>query len=69
MKGKHSFKERLILEATPRDEWVKANEIADKTGLTTQAVGSIIGYNLLGFIERKRFADSSNRIFLYKRIN
>ena len=59
----------LILEATPRDEWVKANEIAKKTGLTTRAVGSIIGYNLLPFINRKKFADTSNRIFLYKRIN
>ena len=59
----------LILEATPRDEWVKANEIAEKTGLTTKAVGSIIGYNLLQYIERKRFWDSSNRVFLYKRIN
>jgi len=26
---------KLILEAIPRDEWVRANEIADKTGLTT----------------------------------
>jgi len=62
-------KKRLILEAVPRDEWVRADEIAEKTGLTTQAVGSIIGYNLLQFIKRKRFADKSNRIFLYKRIN
>ena len=59
----------LILEATPRDEWVRANVIAEKTGLTTQALGSIIGYNLLQFIERKRLTDSSNRTFLYKRIN
>ena len=69
MSGKSTSKERLILEATPRDEWIKASEIAKKTGLTTQAVGSIIGYNLLQFIERKRSADSSNRVFSYKRIN
>jgi len=67
MKSKHILK--LILEATPRDEWVRANEIAEKTGLNPQAVGSIIGYNLLQYIERKRFVDSSNRIYLYKRIN
>ncbi len=67
MKSKHTWK--LILEATPRDEWVKANEIADKTGLTSRTVGLIIGHNLLQFIERKRFTDRSNRIFLYKRIN
>jgi len=60
----------LILEAIPRDEWVKANEIADKLGLTTRAVGSIIGYNLLHqFIKRKKSPDSSDRTFLYKRIN
>jgi len=59
----------LILEATPSDEWVMANVIADKTGLTTKAVGSMIGYNLLPYIERKRHTDKSNRIFLYKRIN
>jgi len=69
MKGKYSLKNKLILEATPRDKWVKANEIAKKTGLTTPAVASIIGYNLLQFIERKKFPDSGNRIFLYKRIN
>jgi len=69
MNGKTMSKKRLILEAVPRDEWVRADEIAEKTGLTTQAVGSIIGYNLLQFIKRKRFADKSNRIFLYKRIN
>jgi len=69
MKGKATSKERLILEATPRDKWVRANEIADNTGLASQAVGSIIGYNLLQYIERKKFTDSSNRIFLYKRIN
>jgi len=69
MKGKATSEERLILEATPRDRWVRANEIADNTGLTSQAVGSIIGYNLLQYIERKKFTDSSNRIFLYKRIN
>ena len=67
--GSKTSKEKLILEATPRDEWIKANEIAKKTGLATQAVGSIIGYNLLQFIERKKFADTSNRTFLYKRIN
>jgi len=62
-------KERLILEATPRDEWVRASEIAEKTGLTTKAVGTIIGYNLLQYIERKRQTDSGNRFYLYKRIN
>jgi len=62
-------KERLILEATPRDEWIMANEIAEKTGLTTKAVGSIIGYNLLQFIERKRHTNSGNRVYLYKRIS
>ncbi len=67
MKSKHILE--LIIEATPRDEWVKANEIADKIGLTTRAVGSIIGYNLLQFIKRKRSTDSSDRVFLYKRIN
>ena len=40
MKSKHIL--NLILEATPRDEWIRANEIAEKTGLTTQAVGAII---------------------------
>jgi hypothetical protein len=59
----------MILEATPRDEWVMGNEIAEKTGLTAKAVGSIIGYNLLQYIERKRPTDKSNRVFLYKRIN
>jgi len=59
---------KLILEAIPRDEWVRANEIADKTGLTTHAVGAIIGYNLLQFIERKRFTDSG-KTYLYKRIS
>ncbi len=68
MKG-NTLKEKLILEATPYDEWVMANEIAEKTGLTTRAVGSIIGYNLLLFIKRKRSTDSSDRVFLYKRIN
>ena len=57
----------LILEATSRDEWVRAKEIADKTGLTSRTVGSIIGYNLLQFIKRKRSTDSSDRAFLYKR--
>ena len=33
----------------------EASEIAEKTGLTTKAVGSIIGYNLLQYIERKKF--------------
>ena len=68
MKG-NTLKEKLILEATPHDEWIMANEIAEKTGLTAKAVGSIIGYNLLLYIERKRFTDRSNRTFLYKRIN
>ena len=67
MKSKHIL--NLILEATPRDKWVMANEIAEKTGLTTKAVGSIIGYNLLQYIESKRLTDSSNRIYIYKRIN
>jgi len=58
-----------ILEATPRDEWVSANEIAEKTGLTTHAVGAIIGFNLLQYIERKKHADSNYKFFLYKRIN
>jgi hypothetical protein len=60
---------KRILEATPRDEWVSANEIAEKTGLTTHAVGAIIGFNLLQYIERKRHAGSSYKAFLYKRIN
>ena len=60
---------KRILEATSRDEWVSANEIAEKTGLTTHAVGAIIGFNLLQYIERKRHADSSYKTFLYKRIN
>lgn len=67
MKSNHILE--LILEATPSDEWVRANEIAQKTGLNSQAVGSIIGYNLLQYIERKRCVDHSNRIYLYKRIN
>ena len=68
-KMKHTLKQRLILNATSRDEWISANEISDKTGIEPRAVGTIIGYNLLDFIERKRIADSSNRVFLYKRIN
>ena len=67
MKGKRILK--LILEATPRDEWVRASEIAEKTGLTTRAVGALIGFNLLQYIERKKHADSSYKAFLYKRIN
>ena len=59
---------KRILEATPRDEWVSANEIAEKTGLTTHAVGAIIGFNLLQYIERKRHPDSG-QTYLYKRIN
>ena len=66
MKSKHMD---LILEATPCDKWVRANVISEKTGLTPQAVGAIIGYNLLQYIERKRLKDSSNRTYLYKRIN
>ena len=58
----------LILEATPRDEWVSANEIAEKTGLTSHAVGAIIGFSLLQYIERKRFKDYGKSYF-YKRIN
>jgi len=59
---------KRILEATPRDEWVSANEIAEKTGLTTHAVGALIGFNLLQYIERKRHPDSG-QTYLYKRIN
>lgn len=66
MKIKHILK--LILEATPHDKWVWAKEIAEKTGLNTQTVGSMIGYNLLQYIERKRFKDSG-KTYLYKRIS
>ena len=58
----------LILEAIPRDEWVSASEIAEKTGLNKQAIGATIGYNLLQYVERKRFTDSGKSYF-YKRIN
>jgi len=59
----------LILEATPSDEWVRANEIAEKTGLTTHAVGALIGFSLLQYIERKRTPDTRFKSYLYKRIN
>ena len=64
---KMNKKHILILEAIPRDEWISANVIAEKTGLTAKIVGSIIGYNLLQYIERKRFTESTNT-YLYKRI-
>lgn len=68
MKGIPSFSEKLILEATPSDEWVSAIEISDKTGLHKTTVASTIAYNLLQFIERKRMR-SRNRVYLYRRID
>jgi len=51
----------LILEATPSNEWVRASEIAEKTGLTTHAVGALIGYSLLQYVERKLFVQTHYR--------
>ena len=67
MKGKFTVEEGLIIKAIPRDEWIRANEIAERTGLTPQVVGLIISHNLLEFIERK--ISAGNKLFLYKRIN
>lgn len=60
--------EKLILEAIPSDEWINAVEIAEKTGLHKTTVASTIGYNLLEYIERKRFPESRYRVYLYRRI-
>jgi len=66
-KGIHSFSEKLILEAVPSDEWVSAQEVADRTGLHKTTVASTIAYNLLQFIDRKRMR-SRNRVYMYRRI-
>jgi len=58
----------MILEAIPFDEWISASEIAEKTGLSPQAVGIIIQKNLLPvYVERRQGDLSPNYVYEYKR--
>ena len=61
-------RKQLILEAIPFDEWVSAQEIATKTGITPQAVGIIISKSLVPvFIERRETSERPEKTFDYKR--
>ena len=58
----------MILEAIPYDEWIRAGEIADKTGMSPQAVGIIIRRNLFPVhVDRRKGGLSPHSVYEYKR--
>ena len=67
MKHTSGRKKMLVLEAIPYDRLVRAGEIASKTGISPRAVGIIIRWNLMPFVEMKEIDDPKPRTKVYKR--
>ncbi len=59
----------MVLEVIPFDDWISPAEIAEKTGLSPQAVGVIIGKCLIPvFVEKKDLGVPKIGTFVYRRI-
>jgi len=62
-------RKRITLDAIPFDDWISPAKIAEKTGMSPQAVGIIIGKCLMpAFVEKKDLGVPKVRTFVYRRI-
>jgi len=58
-----------ILEATPADEWVKAADVEEKTGLSAHSVGALIAYHLLNeLVDRRHTRKYERGHYEYRRL-
>ncbi len=61
-------RKRKILEAIPFDDWISPAKIAEKTGMSPQAVGIIISKCLMpAFVEKKDLGVPKIGTFVYRR--
>jgi len=61
-------RKRITLEAIPFDDWISPAKIAEKTGMSPQAVGIIIGKCLIPvLVEKKDVGVPKIGTFVYKR--
>ena len=67
MKHTRGDRKRLVREAIPYDRWVRAGKIASKSGISPRAVGIIIRWNLMPFVEMKEIDDPKPGTKVYKR--
>ena len=62
-------RKRKILEAIPLDDWISPAKLAEKTGLSPQAVGIIIGKCFIPvYVEKKDIGVPKIGTFVYRRI-
>jgi len=62
-------RKRKILEAIPFDDWISPAKLAEKTGMSPQAVGIIISKSLIPvFVEKKDIGVPKIGTFVYRRI-
>lgn len=58
---------RRVLEAIPKDKFVRACEIASKAGMPPEGVGVLIRWNLMPYVEMKEIDDPKPGTRVYKR--
>lgn len=58
---------KRVLEAIPRDKFVRSGEIASRSGVSPQGVGVLIRWNLMPYVEVKEIDDPKPGTKVYKR--
>lgn len=58
---------KRVLEAIPRDRFVRACVIAAKAGIAPEGVGILIRWNLMPYVEVKEIDDPKPGTKVYKR--
>ena len=62
-------RKRMILEAIPFDDWISPAKLAEKTGMSPQAVGIIISKSLIPvLVEKKDLGVPKIGTFVYRRL-
>lgn len=56
-----------VLEAIPRDRFVRACVIASRAGISPEGVGGLIRWNLMPYVEMKEIDDPKPGTRVYKR--
>ena len=69
MNGGKGSKIRRILAAIPIDEWVKASDLEDQTGVSAHSVGALISKHLLYVVvERRKISKRGGALYEYRRL-
>ena len=60
-------RKKRVLEAIPRDRFVRSGEIASRAGVSPEGVGVTIRWNFMPYVEVKEIDDPKPGTKVYKR--